>query len=234
MRLKDILAGTRAIHVVPLPIMKAPTTTLVAMPGLVEQRADDTAAARPEQAPPAVPAPQVGLRVLTGEETGEVCEKAWAWAKAKGATGPTEDDPIYSIAVKVYTCAIACVDPDEPRALFFGDSLEQAAENLRASELVGRDGIVYLAEQHESWQEICAPQIARMAPEQFMQKVGEVAASPDGSPFLELQPGLRVIFARTMACTLLDLLTRRSEPGSSSADDGTTPRKPASDGEAEP
>lgn len=216
MRLRDIAAGTRAIKRVPLRLCNVPCELLPDIPELAEQRAADRKAweaAQPGQAPPVAPdqTVEVGLRVLSGDETATVYEKAAAFARSRGSVKPEETDPVYALGVSVYTCAIACVDPDssptEP-VPFFGDgSIESAAKEILDSPHLGRDGIVYLAEQHELWQDLCNPQGLKMNPFEMWNAIGKVAVEADHQTFLAMRPGLRVSFARFMAALLTTSLT---------------------------
>lgn len=244
MKLKDIAAGTRAIRSVPLPLCNVPSDLVPDIPELFEQRSKD-AASQPGEAPSEVPAPFVGLRVLSGEETVLVYEKARAFAVRRGVEKPTDDDPIYRFGVAVYTCAIACVDPDsdsknpEP---FFGHkerapgqpwSIESAANEILKSDHLGRDGIAYLAEAHEQWQDLLNPRALKVSPDQLYGLVAKAAAASvdidDASRFfLGLRPGLQLSLVLFMARLLMSLPGPRSLSGSpSETSTSETSSKPA-------
>lgn len=175
------------------------------VPELAEQRARDQAAASPGQALPEVPAPEVGLRVLTGTELRLVAEKAREFAKQPDKVN--EDDPLYALGKSVYTLAVACVDPSSDPASptpFFGEpgDVESAAREILDSVNLGRDGITYLAEAHEIWQDLCNPQALRVSGQRLGEIIGEIAADPDYRRFLALRPGMRWILLRTTAALL--------------------------------
>jgi len=226
MKLSDldrIMAGTRAIRRVECPIVNVPGPLQADQPEMAQQRAANTAAAQPGQAPPvAPPTVEVGLRVLTGEETSFVYEKAWAEAQRKGCPKPDETDPVYALALSVWTLAVACVDPDSEPAkpeLFFGSTPAEAAAAIYASPHLGRDGIAYLCEQHEVWQDLCHPQAKNAGFGQIWERVTE-ALTDDPRFFLQMRPALRWSFVRFMASLLATLLPDKSTPGSSSETPG--------------
>lgn len=236
--LDRIFAGTRAIHRVEFPLVNLPGALQADQPELAAQRAENMAAAQPGQAPPvAPPTPEVGVRVLTGEETAEVYQKAWADAQKRGATKPDETDPVYALALSVWTLAYACVDPDSKPAdpePFFGWGLsgsarptpEQGAAEIYASTHLGRDGIAYLAEAHELWQDLCHPQGLKLEPEQVWVRVVE-AVGDDPRFFLRMRPGLRWNLLRSMANLLVASLPDKSALGSSSEPTGKSERTAA-------
>lgn len=242
MKFKDIAKGVRAIKRVPLPLVNVPSELAPDQPELAARRQADhdqweaDKAAQPEQAPPSAPdsTPEVGLQVLTGDEAAEVYDKAWRWAKKHGAEHADENDPIYNLAVSVYTCARGCVDPDsdpEHPELFFGASVDEAARVLFATEHIGRDGIVYLAEAHETWQDMCNPQALKMTPDQMFAEVGAIATREDGlNRFLGMRPGLRWSFMRFTASALWSALQDKSPSSSASGESTSKSSGATSDG----
>lgn len=215
MRHRDIIQGTRAIKRVPLPLVNVRSSALPDLPELAEQRARDQAAASPGSAPPDAPAPEVGLRVLTGAELRTVAEKAREFAKNDKAT---EEDPLYALGKSVYTLALACVetDPADPRnpLPFFGEpgDVDSAAREILDSVHLGRDGITYLAEAQELWEDMCNPQAFKVSGQRMGELIGEIAADSDVRRFLSLGPATRWILLRTMAVLLANL-----QSGSSSS-----------------
>jgi len=225
-RFSDVAAGVRAIHRVTLPLVNVPCQLLPDLPELAAQREKDAAAAA-SRGEPVVPATvEVGLRVLTGSEVLLIESLARKMAESQGCKAFEETDSIYNMAKSLYTIAVACVDPDsDPRAPipFFGTkgdtpkaSAESGVQAILDSEHIGRDGIVFLAEQHEHWQDLCNPSALKMSPERMWALVGEVAASNDASPFLLLRPGMRWSFARFMAVLLVSFSMDKSPFGSDS------------------
>jgi len=226
MRYRDIVEGTRAIKVIDLPLVNVPCSLLPDIPELAEQRQKDALAAAKKGGPEVPSSIKVGLRVLTGDEFLEIEELARKMTESRGAKA-VDGDVIYHLAQSVFTVALACVDPDsdpaDPTPLFGEKGKpETAAKQLLASPHIGRDGIVYLAEQHEHWQDMCNPQALKVSADRLWQLVGEVAASNDASPFLLLRPGMRVSFTRFMAALLVSLRADKFFSGSSLSDIAST------------
>ncbi len=205
-----VAAGARAIKRIDLPLVNVPCSLLPDIPELMEQRKKDAEAAASQGAPVVPATVQVGLRVLTGDETLLIESLTNKMAESRGCKAFEETDAIFNMAKSLYTIAIACVDPDsDPKnpEPFFGDrcktpaeTAEKCVQHILASPHIGRDGIIYLAEQQELWQDLCNPALLKMSPEQMFAMVGEVAASADA--LLKLRPGMRSIFARFMAVLL--------------------------------
>lgn len=210
MKLSDIAAGTRAIRRVPLSLVNVSSPLVPEPQELAAQRAIDVSEGLPREI-------EVGLRVLTGAETADVFSRARAYCLRNGLTEPKESEPLYNLAVSVYKLALSCVDPDsDPKVptLFFADdgrNVEQAAETIFTSPHVGRDGIAYLDEQQELWQDQCNPQALKVSSDQLFVMVEEVARDAD---FLRsLRPGLRVILAHFMANLLTNSPADKSHSG---------------------
>ena len=149
----------------------------------------------------------VGVRVLLGLETEIALREARRYAEEnKGKAEP--GDPLYDFGLRLYTVALATVDPDsDPRdpEPFFGTrgNLESAAAEILASPHIGRDGILYLSERQEYWQDLLNPRPLKLSPEELWVKVGEVAVSKDARPFWELRPGLQWVLVHFMAGQLV-------------------------------
>lgn len=220
-KLSDIGKGTRAIKRIALPLVNRPNFINPDVPELALQRESDTADALMSGEPATPDQVMVGLRILTLNELTKVYEKAGDFARERGVKEPNEADPIYNLGTSIYICAMACVDPDsdakDPEP-FFGTrgDLESAARELLDSVHIGRDGIAYLAEAHESWQDICNPRANRIAPNVFYDTVVALADNnPDKAlaTFLALRPGMLLAFMRTTARLLLTLLPEKSSYG---------------------
>lgn len=230
MKLKDIIAGTRAIHRVRLPLVNVPSGNAIAPSELAAQRERDQAAAPPGQAAFSADSVEVGVRVLTGLESQEILKEARAYAEKHGSKRPEPGDPLYDFGLRLYTVALSTVDPDsdarnpEP---FFGvrGSVQSAADEILSSPHIGRDGILYLSEQQQVWQDLLNPQELKVTPERLYELVGEVAASQDADPFWRLRPGMQWVFVRFMAVQLWNAL----DPKSSSGADSPTPSSSSSD-----
>lgn len=235
-RLADIAKGTRAIRRVELPLVNNRCTLLPDLEELADQRAADRAAwEESRQGSEPTTTVTVGLRVLLGAEAAEVLSHAAAFARSKGVTEPRDGDPLYELGKMVHTLLLAAVDPDsDPRAVtpFFA-----SAEEILTSEHLGRDGIIYLFEQQEIWQEHCSPQLARFAPDELMGLIAKLSEDRDGSFFAKLRPAMRLILSRTSASLWLSSLMDKSLSGLISEADtssaATEPSKPTgSDAEA--
>lgn len=224
-KLSDIMKGHRAVKKVALPLVNVPSIINPDVPELAAQRESDKALAA-EKGESAIPDEvTVGLRVLTLDEVATIYQKAGDFARERGVKEPNETDPIYDLGLKIYTCAIACVDPDsdvknpEP---FFGTrgDLESAARELLSSVHIGRDGIAYLSEQQENWQDHCNPQANKIAPHRLYELVVELSdANPDNAlkTFLACRPGLRLRLLTFMANLLKILHSDKSSSGATIA-----------------
>lgn len=225
MKLSDIAKGTRAIRRVSLPLCNVRCPELPDLPELAAQRAADKAAheaSRAGQAPSAAPdtiSVEVGLRVLTGEETAEVLQKAAEFARARGSTDPKQGDPLYDFGVMVHTVAIAAVDPDSDPAR--PTPFVASAEELLASPHVGREGIVFLAEAQEAWQDLCSPQLGKFTADDIFAYAERMSADPTPRFFEQLRPGARWIFARSMASLLRISPLFKSLSGLSTTESGS-------------
>lgn len=225
-RFSDLAAGTRAIHRVPLPLVNVPCPLLPDLPELAAQREKDAEAAASQGASVVPATVEVGLRVLTGEEFLLIETLSRKMAESQGCKSFDETDSIFNMAKSLYTIAVACVDPDsDPRepVPFFGSkgetpkvSAESGVKAILESPHIGRDGIIFLAEQHEHWQDLCNPSALKVSPERMWGLVGEVAASNDARPFLLLRQGMRWSFARFMAVLLVSYSMDKSPFGSDS------------------
>lgn len=222
--IERIAAGSRAIKRVTLPLVNVPCSLLPDIPELSEQRTKDAAALASQGAPVVPGSIEVGLRVLTGDEFLLTEKLARKMAEANGCKSFEESDSIFNLAKSLYTIAVSCVDPDSDPANpdpYFADrgstpaaTAESCVQAILSSVHIGRDGIVFLAEQQEYWQDLCNPAALKMSPERLWDLVGEVAASADARPFLLLRPGMRWSFARSMAVQLTSYLMGRSPFGS--------------------
>ena len=208
MRLRDIENGKRAIKRVPF------------RPAI--------GAAQPGRAPLEAHAEEitVGVRVLSGEETRQVYEKAREAALASGVEAWSEDDPLCRLHRMAHQIVLACVEvpddpseelPDDPRPFF--DSVHQVMH----SPIVGRDNIVYLFDRTEAWQDECGLPEHKLTPEQVIAILLQEAERPENadSPLDRMRPGLARSFLRTTAALFANLLRDKSDSGS--AGDTSTP-----------
>lgn len=222
-KLSDLFKGHRAIKRVALPLVNVPSHHSPDVPELAAQRESDRALAISLGEPVIPDTVDVGLRVLTLEELATVYQKAGEFARERGVKEPNETDPIYNLGVSIYICAIACVDPDsDPKnpEPFFGKrgDLGSAALELLSSPHIGRDGIAYLAEQHEAWQDEANPQANKIPPSKLYDLVVEFADKNERkglASFLALRPGMRWRCMRFMASQLVNLPQFKSFFGAS-------------------
>src|SRR5690606_28166855 len=154
-------------------------------------------------------------------ENKETVEYALKYAKDGGVSDPKAGHPLYEMGIRIKTLHLACLDPDHsnpdsPDARFFSSE-----DEIRQDWTLGRDGIWYLYDLQEAWQDACAPQPAKMGLGEFFKEVGLLAESDDPFYFERFRPAMRASFARTMAKQLLILLQLKSEPGQNSATDSS-------------
>lgn len=237
MKLKDIIAGTRAIHRVRMPLVNVPAPYAPEQPELAAQRERDHAAAAPAEGAAVSAFPthiEVGLRVLTAGEIDQILEYAAVQTTKKGGKAHPSD-PQYQFQLALYTSAIAAVDPEsdpkKPEPFFGAGTIDSAVAEILSSPHVGRDGLIFLQEHQEHWQDVCNPQALKLTPEQLWAKVGELASSPDADSFLELRPGMRWSLARFMASQLMSLPEHRLLSGPDLPEESSN-SSPAAPGEA--
>jgi hypothetical protein len=223
MKLKDIRLGTRAVKRIKLPLVNVPSSLTPDVPELMAQRAIDANAAIEAGEQPTPSEVMVGVRVLTPGELATVYEKASEFARSKGAES-RDTDPIYNLGVNVYLCAIACVDPDsdvrDPDP-FFGErgDVESAALELFGSPHIGREGLQYLAQAQQLWQDTCSPSAMRMSPRDMVEAVRKAGGDQEEAfaTFLALRPGMQWASWRFMASQLSILLTPKSSDTSTTS-----------------
>lgn len=235
-KLSDWLKGTRAIKRVPLPLVNVPSEYSEDQPELAQQREKDRAEAESSTPPGSNPAgairvPEVGLRVLTGMEQAEVLKRSRAYSLANGGNPDSPGDVLQAFALQAYTVAIAAIDPDsdpknpEPFAGNRGD-IESGFRALLSSVHIGRDGIQYLFEAQELWQDQCSPQTLNVPPEKFWKTIEEMGTSEDADPFLRLRPGMRfklMQFSASLLLTLPELSSRFSSGLSAETTENSEP-----------
>lgn len=193
MKLKDVAKGTWAVKAVPLRLANA------------------SQAAQPGQPPSGAPVTvQVGVRVLTGDETASVYQKAQELALEKGVPEWKAEHPLCLLYEKACTIALACVDADsDPRKPepFFAEGVAE----VLSSPLIGSDNIVYLHERWEWWQDECSFETAKMTAEEVIAVAMKHAEAPENeSPLGRMRPGLRETYTRTLAVALSSLLNPKS------------------------
>jgi hypothetical protein len=225
-KLANIMKGHRAIKKVALPLVNRPSFINPDVPELAMQRESDKELAVANGEPAITDEVTVGLRVLTLAELATVYQKAGDFARERGVKEPNEADPIYDLGLKIYTCAIACVDHEsdvkDPEP-FFGKrgDLESAARELLESVHIGRDGIAYLAEQHEVWQDTCNPQANKVPLSKFYELIAGFADDDSDTAlktFLACRPGMLFRLLRFMANLLKILHLDKSLSGVTTAE----------------
>ncbi len=227
-KLKDIAAGTRAVRRVPLPRVNLRCPLLPDLPELAAQREADHAAHKDSPGPDAQI--DVGLRVLLGNEYSAVLEGARDYATARGSKDPKPGDPLYDYGEMIHRVLVAAVDPDsDPRK---PEPFFASVDEMLASEHLGRDGIIMLAEQQQNWQDLCSPQALKLTPDELIDWVGKAAAADESSLlfFERLRPGMQWILLRTMATLLASSPMGKSLFGSTT--EPSTPASPNGPGES--
>lgn len=213
-RFSEIQQGTRAIKVIDLPLANVPHGL---QPGTPEQ------ARERELNPTAYPTVRVGVRALLPLEREHVLQLTVARTKDKGGE-VSESNPIYNHELAIYTVAASYVDPDTPHGqdapLYFGDTIEQAAQALRTSKHMTDDIVFYLRQRQESWQAEISPQALTLAEDKVFDAAKQAV---DDKDFLELMaPGLLVNFTHILAAQLLILLGDRLSLTDSATPPGTS------------
>lgn len=199
----DVTSGTRARRTVDLPIEGATANMLA---GGWEGRT--------------VP---VDVRLLNPGEEAAILQHARAFAIARGVEGPGDGDPLYEMGKQVHRARLACVEtaspPDAP-VPFFGSE-----EAMLASSVITLEHIAYLSEFQETFQNLVSPRELALSGPAFLETVKRVAGG-DMLPFLQMRPGTRWIFTRTLAEGFVTLPLLRSvstsvseEPPTSAADE---------------
>jgi hypothetical protein len=216
-RFCDIEDGTRAIKVIDLPLANVPHCL---------QTGTEEQAKERELNPNAYRVIKVGVRALLACEREKVLELATARAKSKGGE-PTSGNGLFDHALAIYTTAAAYVDPDTPPGqdakLFFGDTIEGAAEKLRTSRHITDDIVFYLREQQEIWQDQINPQALTLAADQLWEATQKAADEKGHADFLRLmRPGTLLRFTHILAAQCVNLLADRLLPS-------TTETSPTSD-----
>src|SRR5688500_12376089 len=147
MKFREIAKGKRAWKPVTYRLANAPVES-----------------AQPGQDSPEDPHLQkVGVRVLTGEETAMVYQRAATDAAAKGVAQWEELHPICRVYEMAHTLHLACVDVDAPAEPYF----ESATQVLDDPQL-GTDNIAYLFEQHSNFQDECSFQKKTLSVEEVL------------------------------------------------------------------
>jgi hypothetical protein len=163
-----------------------------------------------------VPEPvKLGQRPLTAMEETDVIERARAFAKSKGVDKPTDDDPLYVMAIWANTLLLACTSlgDDDKGEPFFGD-VNEILEGL------DRDRISFLYESQQRIQEDHGCRKERLTPDEMMAAVHEIVTKDVGDPslpFWNWGPSLRASFMHFLACQLF-LSRMPSSPPTSTSD----------------
>jgi len=211
-KLRDVAKGTLAVKPVTLRLANA-----VAQPG-------QTPSDEPTEF-------KLGLRVLTGDETIEVYEKAAAAAKAKGIAEWDEEHPICALYVMVNRLALAGVDVDEASGLPPDPGkltpCFASADEILASALIGTENIVWLNSQWVEWQDEHSPLTTKFSFEQAVGMMLQDLDRKDGDPgpLASLPRATLVSFTRTMGALWLSSLKLRSPSGTPATFDSLSMKK---------
>jgi len=216
MKASQLLRGRRAVRRVKFPVCNAGH--------LSGRQPPELAQAQQEAGVLAQEAPDVGIRAMTGLEWAEVLRQAADFATSRG--GKAEDaDERYQLGKMVHALALGCVDPDDPQhGLFFDGGVQQILESVD----LGRDGIAYLYEQLELWQDETHPQQLTLTPAEMSDAIVELAGAEDSSQrfFASMRAGARWACTRVLASTLQSFLTSSSTTIGSSPETSAKPSRP--------
>jgi hypothetical protein len=208
MKASALIKGRRAIKRVKMPLANAG-------PLLGSQPPELTAAQQEAGVLPS-DAPDIGIRTLTAWEWGEVLRQASEFATTRG--GKAEDtDELYQLGKMAYTLLVACVDPDDDgHGPFFDGGIDQILNSID----LGRDGIAYLYEQVEMWQDATSPQLLNMDSSELESAITELAGEEGSSMrfFTALRPGMQWRCARFMAVLLQSFLSSSFSSGGDSTE----------------
>lgn len=213
MKLRDLMRGTRAIHVVEIPLVNVPNPGAEESPELAEARKRDaqifgtTAEQMPTKA-------KVGLRVLLPGQWADVQTAAREFAIERGNPNPTEDDPNYNLGTQINTLCRACVDADSDP--LNPDLFEPDPKEWLDNPNLTRDTLTYLCEEWEWWNDRVNPQIKNFSDHEMLAFVGQLVVNPD--IFLSLRAGVQRSLVAFMAALLWNSLQPKSEPGTGSTE----------------
>jgi hypothetical protein len=223
MKLRDLMRGTRAIHVVEIPLVNVPNSGAEESPELVEARKRDAQifGTTIEQMPTKA---KVGLRVLLPGQWADVQTAARQFAIDRGNPSPTEDDPNYNLGTQINTLCRACVDVDSDPSN--PELYEPKPEEWLTNPNLTRDSLTYLCEEWEWWNDRVNPQIKNFNDYESFAFIGQLVGDPDR--FLLLRPGVQRALVHFMAVQLWSLLTPKS-PSSGGSDENTSngPKAPS-------
>jgi hypothetical protein len=204
-RLRSILKGTRQRRAVPIPLKN-----------MAEGSPDSMTA---------------DLRVLGGDDYAEILRYATKFAVDRG--GEAKDgNELYDFGKSVAIVATAYVDSDSPidnPSPFFGTSehptLEERASDVLSHPNIGRDTILFLAENSDLYQDECSPQGGRgeLSPEDYYKMIAGVAAEGPLAA-LRLGPATRLKFILFMANLLRELSLHSSTSGPTATSENTLTR----------
>lgn len=216
-RFCELIEGTRAVKIIDMPLANVPH-------GLQKGTAEQ--ARERDLNPEAYKPLKVGFRALLPFERERVLQLASVRAKEKGGEA-TEGNPLFRHALAVYTVAAAAVDSDPPPGeepkLFFGDTIEQAAEKIRTSKHLTDDIVFFLREQQEAWQDEINPQALTLASDEMFEATKRAADEESGVDFLRLmRGGMLLRFTQLLACQLLLSLEDRLLPTTGETSPGTS------------
>lgn len=173
--------------------------------------------------------PEVGIRALTGWEWAEVLRQAAEFATERGAK-PDDADEVYQLGKMVHALALAVRDPDdESHPPFFDGGVGQILDSVD----LGRDGIAYLFEQYETWQDMTHPQQLRMSERELGEAIEKLSgATSEALPFfLGLRRGTQFHLMHFSACLLRSSILSSSTIGGESAapseNNGSSSRPPS-------
>lgn len=212
MKLRDVAKGVWAVKAVPLRLANVGAP----LPG------------QPPSEDPAVV--KVGVRVLLGDETAQVYEKARNLASSKGVKEWSAEDPLCTLYEMACGLALAVCDVDQDTGVpvgvaggqpepFFDGGAEQVLSDIH----IGTDNIAYLHEQWVAWQDHCSFRNRKYTLEEAVGLVilDMKASDVTDSPLLSMGHASLVSCLRIMGLQLFASQMDKS-PSLPLAEDGTS------------
>jgi hypothetical protein len=228
-RYKDLLQSGYSWDTVVVPLANVPHGL---QKGTPEQRAQWERDGKPEPS-------KCGIRCLSPDEDVQVYVCAAAFAKERGVPEFVDTHPVCVKAVQHYTLALACVDLDSPDPcrpiLFFGESIEDAAETLRKDpkRCITPDVVDYLFERYQIWKDKINPQALSLADMSVASLAEQAAEQADFLAYL--RPGALITFTHSLAVQYVTLAAQTFGASTTSGSDTTkSSKRPASKVRAKP
>jgi hypothetical protein len=175
---------------------------------------------------------KVGIRVLEPDETADAVKFARSYAIGNGVADPQPGNPLYELGLRYKTLLLACFDVDSPDPQSESARFFSSVEEIAKAGTIGRDGVHFLYEHYEAWQDACSPQPGKLSEGEFWQTVIRLAENNDPLVSARFRPATLASLLRSMAELLLLSLQSKSDSGSSTDTDTDSSRKSSESGSA--